>query len=200
MQFRESIATTGSPPKIEQEARKPSEWEWFFVAWLACSVVGLGLGVWASLDKSNPLPIIRNWTLAGIFAPWLLVCIVCCAMAAYGFGRHAIWTIETWRKLDIDGDGMQGQPQERLLTIRGGIGNPSTTQRMTIAEFVRLCDSHGTAWHSTWAQTGLISQDEWETKRNVLIGSGHAAWINPQFPTAGWRLTASSDTIIKAIG
>jgi len=206
--YQDSLSTTSTaePSKLETEARKPSGWEWFPIMWIGCIALGLLVGAWDGIraDARNIMPHLITGFFVGTGAPVVAVVILATAMTVYGLRMQVLWFIERMGKVDIDKDGAQGDP-EHYLTIRGGYAAPvEPTQNMTMAEFVRLCSEHGTAWHSVWSPNGKlhgqISQDEWETKRNVLIGAQKADWNNRDNPNAGWHLTASADTIIRELG
>jgi hypothetical protein len=199
-----STTTTegATPSKLEAEARKPSGWEFFPFMWL-----GLLLSAWLGIRDNvrDILPYLVNGFFLGAGIPVVAVVIFTSAMLSYGLGRNAIWYVESWKKIDIDKDGVKGKPDERYLTIRGGYAAPSEpVQRMTMAEFVRKCSEHGTAWHSVWSKNGTlkgpIGQEEWETKVDILVGANHARWRNNDAHNLGWDLLASADTIIRELG
>lgn len=198
---------TAQPSKLEAEARKPSGWEFFPFMWLGSIALGLAVGAWKGISEnaSNILPHLITGFFVGVTIPLLAVVIFTTLMTAYGLRKQALYTFERWRQIDANHDGVIGDPAEHYLTIRGGYAAPAEpVQNMTMAEFVRKCSEHGTAWHSVWSPNGKlhgpISQDEWETKRNVLIGAQKADWNNPQNSNAGWHLMASADTIIRELG
>jgi hypothetical protein len=200
--FQDSLSTATTTSKLETEARKPSGWEWFPIMWAGCIALGLLIGAWIGLrtNASDILPHLITGFFVGASAPVVAVVILATAMTAYGLRMRALWFVERLAKTDVDGDGVQGDPQH-YLTIRGGYAAPAEpSQNMTMAEFVRLCSEHSTAWQSYWRPMARISQSEWETKRNVLIGAHLADWNNPEFPNSGWHLTASADTIIRQLG
>jgi hypothetical protein len=198
---------TGTPSKLEAEARKPSGWEFFPFMWLGSIALGLVLAAWIGIrdNARDILPYLVTGFFVGISIPLMAVVIFTTLMTAYGLRKQALYTFERWRQVDANKDGVIGDPAERFITIRGGYAAPSEpVQSMTMAEFVRKCSEHGTAWHSTWSENGTlkgpISQDEWKTKRNILIGAQKADWNNRDNPNAGWHLTASADTIIRELG
>jgi hypothetical protein len=192
-----------APSKLEAEARKPSGWEFFPFMWVGSIALGLILGAWIGIrdNARDIMPYLITGFFVGAALPLVAVVIFSTLMTAYGLRKQALYTFERWRQVDANKDGVIGDPAERWLTIRGGYVAPGApTENMTLAEFVRLCSEHSTAWQSYWRPMAKISQTEWETKRNILIGAQHADWNNPEFPNSGWHLTASADTIIKALG
>ena len=190
--------------KLEAEARRPTGWEFFPFMWGGSIALGLILGAWVGIrdNARDILPYLITGFFVGASLPLLAVVIFSTLMTAYGLRKQALYTFERWRQVDANKDGVIGDPgADRWLIVRGGNPAPSApAESMTMAEFVRLCSEHSTAWQSYWRPMGKISQTEWETKRNILIGAQHADWNNPDFPNSGWHLTASADTIIRALG
>lgn len=68
--------------------------------------------------------------------------------------------------------------------------------RDTFAEFVRGCERDTSARY--WQ--ARISREKYQEWRDLLIGSGWAAWRIDGNPRAGWRLTCDPDQVIAAIG
>lgn len=197
-------ADTPAPSKLEAEARRPSPFEALPLLELGSTALGAILGVAVGYNSGAPdiTRYVVNGTILGASLPIVAVVVYSGALTAYSWSKHLTYTMERWSQRDLTGDGIIGEPPgERWLTIRGGYAAPSEpVENMTMAEFVRLCSEHSTAWQSYWRPMGKISQTEWETKRNILIGAQKAEWINPEFPNSGWRLTASADTIIRQLG
>ena len=202
--YQDSLSATGTtqPSQLEQAARKPSPFEMLPLLELASAALGTICGWWVGWN-SNAQDITRyviTGFVVGLALPLVAVVLFAGALTAYHWRKHVLWTMERWSQHDLDGDGVQGEPGERWLLVNRQPDGSTPLENMTMAEFVRICSEKGTAWHNVWAPMERISQGEWQTKTDMLIGAGFARWKNNDHKKLGWHLLASADTIIRELG
>lgn len=104
-----------------------------------------------------------------------------------------IWTIERKLDLDLDRDGMVGEPYTPLMQLNPG--NGINERRQLFEDFVRGCAVDTSL--GTWERR--IGRDNWSHWRDTLMVAGWAEWNNPDARQQGWRLTAPPDEILAYV-
>lgn len=200
------ISTTSTtdampPSKLEAEARKPSGWEFFPFMWAGSITLGLLLSAWLGIRDNvrDVLPYLVNGFFLGAGIPVVAVVVFASSMVAYGLARNAIWYVERWKKIDIDGDGNVGRsPVVALNPYQGRnalAADQHAAQMSQWQAFVRGCETH-TTWAS-WRDT--INRETWQDWRDELMASGWAVRENPNQANSAWVLTAPASEILAAL-
>lgn len=121
--------------------------------------------------------------------------------------RRLLWAIERVIGADLDSDGAQGKPEERLVIVNAPQGQKEATQREAAAEasgfaqFVAALPVRGTAAR-TWEP--ILTRPVYTEYRDALIKLGWAKWAsvdrdgNPN-EKKGWVLVLDPAEMLKRI-
>ena len=104
-------------------------------------------------------------------------------------------------RIDLDGDGVIGEPPARFVAINAYAGREAlardqvTRDHERLAEFVRGCavDTSLRRWEAA------IGRDAYVTYRDQLMAAGWAAWRKPGNERAGWALTDDAERIVDSM-
>lgn len=115
-------------------------------------------------------------------------------------GRRVWHRIEAALGVDLDGDGVigdpgPGQPSERLLPVHNA-GRPLGA-RTRFEQFVKGCELR-TA-QNYWEQERKLDRGDYTGWRDTLISLGWAAWRSKHTPKQGWKLLFPPDEIIAGM-
>lgn len=158
---------------------------------MACALFGLGIALslavvsWGILDMDRK-PAFEFAGAVGLLAMSLAL--------TWRFYKAIIWVAEDISGKDLDQDGYVGEPEPRIITVRGNGATVTTAHerlRQDLEGFVRGCevDTSMRRW------TPSLGREQYLMFRTVLMEAGHAAWTNDD-RRQGWELTAPADDII----
>lgn len=122
--------------------------------------------------------------------------------------RRLLWGIERVIGLDLDRDGHQGEPQERLVVVNAGKAQEQASERRQterasqFAQFVAALPARGTAAR-TWEKN--LARDTYQDYRDTLIRLGWAEWNSTKRngqpnERRGWRLVWDVQDILARLG
>ncbi|MBC8249737.1 MAG: hypothetical protein H8E90_08675 [Anaerolineales bacterium] len=159
---------------------------------LACTLFGLGIALALAIVQWGILNIPPKDAFQFAGAIGLLAMSLA---LTWRFFKAVVWIAEEATRRDLDQDGWVGEPEPRIITVRGGNGGSAVSKykqtRQALETFVRGCevDTSMRRWEPS------IGRQKYLTFRTVLMEAGHAAWINND-RHQGWELTAPADDII----
>jgi len=160
---------------------------------LACVLFGLGVTVslvvvqWGILDIEGR-DALKFGGGVGVLAASLAV--------TWRFFKAVVWIAEEATRRDLDRDGWVGEPEPRIITVRGGQPSPVEDKkervREELANFVRGCevDTSMRRWEP------LLGRERYLLFRQALLETGHAAWVSDD-RRQGWALTAPAEEIVS---
>jgi hypothetical protein len=121
--------------------------------------------------------------------------------------RRLLWAIERVAGLDLNGDGAQGEPAERVIIANAAAGQREAAQREAagrasgFAQFVAALPTRGTAAR-TWEP--ILTRPVYQEYRDALIRLGWAKWASVDQDgqpneKKGWALTMAPAEILAKI-
>jgi hypothetical protein len=137
-------------------------------------------------------------TLVTTTVAWLLL---------LGEHRRLMWSVERVLGADLDGDGVKGEPDERVVLVNSEQSRQieaerEATRRVSqFAQFVAQIPVRGTAAR-TWERE--IGRDRYQEYRAALLRMGWAKW-NSTKPDGssnerrGWSLTVPPEDVLRRI-
>lgn len=144
------------------------------------------------------------WRLGGDVLLWAIVGFVAglavCWLAALGLARSLVWRIERFIGDDIDGDGVEGEPDpaHAMLENPGKAREASAkiagehTGAIRTAEllgFLTRCSAVGTSEGKLGIGTSPQARAKYAALRDTLIQLGVGQWRDENRRAAGWLLT-----------
>lgn len=168
---------------------------------LQAAVTGALVGLLALIAGSlarwdvDPLRLWAAVALAVAVVAWLVL---------LGQTRRLLWAVERLVGLDLDGDGRQGEPCERVVIVNGRRpgDRPARREELTgMMGFVARLQIKGAALRD-WE--GELGRDTYNRYRDALISSGWADWKSygadgKPNERQGWDLTADVAEVLEHI-
>ena len=113
----------------------------------------------------------------------------------HGVVDGVVYRAEEATGLDIDRDGVVGEPSFVIVRGPGEVVAPREALREQLIDFIRGCqvDTSMRRWEP------LIGRQRYQTLRDVLFEAGHARWVNDD-KRQGWELARPAEEIIAQIG
>jgi hypothetical protein len=124
-----------------------------------------------------------------------------------GQTRRLLWVLERVTGADLDGDGVKGKPQERVVIVNAARAQAEAAQQENadrasqFAQFVAALPTKGTAAR-VWE--GELGRETYQQYRAALIRLGWAKWNSldgdgQPNERKGWALTIPAEDILKRI-
>ena len=120
--------------------------------------------------------------------------------------RRLLRQIEKLTGLDLDRDGLVGDPQDKIVLVNAPAAREEAQQRALaqekadtaaeLSEFVARLPAIGTDAR-TWEKR--IGREKYQTFRSVLLEMGWAVWNSPHDKRRGWRLVLPVREILQRI-
>jgi hypothetical protein len=129
----------------------------------------------------------------GLAAGLILGGLACVVVQA----RGTLQALERWARVDLNGDGVVGTPQERIVLVNAARGVPPVPEdarRQQLIYFVK-----GYAVNTSERRWLPELGEEYAEFRDQLIKAGWGRWKHPNAPQQGWELAATPEEIIANI-
>jgi hypothetical protein len=153
------------------------------------------------------------WRLAEDVLLWAAIGFVGVLALAWAFSlglvRDLLWTVERVGRLDLDGDGQEGQPEPHAMVVNADAARQRAAQHerqrarvMRLAdllEFVRQVAMKGTSERALGIRPGTDARTRYLATRDLLIGLGIARWKDAGRPQAGWTLVLTADEAVPLL-
>lgn len=118
---------------------------------------------------------------------------------------HWMWVIERAWNLDINNDGVIGNPRGVPLKIHMTQGNTGVFDELPFADrlplLARAVRNGRPLTYSAWvgSQPGQYTQTEWGTLMAALLEQEYLKYNNPRFPNRGYQWTEKGEQLLNAL-
>jgi len=160
---------------------------------LNCTLFGLGIALALAIVQWGILNIPPKAAFQFAGAIGLLAASLA---LTWRFYKAIVWIAEDSMNRDLDRDGWIGEPEPRIITVRGGDRAQAAEDRrdqvrQQMLDFVRGCeiDTSMRRWEPR------LGRQRYLMFRTALFDAGHADWVNGD-RRQGWELTAPANDII----